>query len=70
MPKQVIINAKTMAEEFIKLGYKVISDGTDNHLMVVDMTAKDLSGKEVEVILERCGISVSRSLFRMIQIRR
>ncbi len=59
--KQVIINAKTMAEEFMKLGYKVISDGTDNHLMVVDMTAKDLSGKEVEVILERCGISVSRS---------
>jgi glycine hydroxymethyltransferase len=59
--KQVIVNAKLMAEEFIKLGYKVISGGTDNHLMVVDMTSKDIGGKDVEVILERCGISVSRS---------
>ncbi|MFA6307023.1 MAG: serine hydroxymethyltransferase [Patescibacteria group bacterium] len=59
--KQVIANAKLMAEEFIKLGYRVISGGTDNHLMVVDMTSKGLAGKEAEVILERCGISVSRS---------
>jgi len=59
--KQVIANAKLMAEEFIKLGYRVISGGTDNHLMVVDMTSKDIGGKDVEVILERCGISVSRS---------
>ena len=59
--KQVIANAKLMAEEFMELGYRVISGGTDNHLMVVDMTSKSLSGKEAEVILERCGISVSRS---------
>jgi len=59
--KQVIANAKLMAEEFMELGYRVISSGTDNHLMVVDMTSKSLSGKEAEVILERCGISVSRS---------
>jgi len=59
--KQVIANAKLMAEEFIKLGYRVISGGTDNHLMVVDMTSKGLSGKEAEVIFEKCGISVSRS---------
>ncbi|MFA5359915.1 MAG: serine hydroxymethyltransferase [Patescibacteria group bacterium] len=59
--KQVMANAKLMAEEFIKLGYQVISGGTDNHLMVVDMTSKDIGGKDVEVILERCGISVSRS---------
>lgn len=59
--KQVIANAKLMAEEFMKLGYRVISDGTDNHLMVVDMTSKGLSGKEAEVALDRVGISVSRS---------
>ena len=59
--KQVIANAKLMSEEFIKLGYRVISGGTDNHLMVVDMTSKGLSGKEAEIILDRCGISVSRS---------
>ncbi|MDO8592642.1 MAG: serine hydroxymethyltransferase [bacterium] len=59
--KQVILNAKTMAEEFMKLGFRIISNGTDNHLMVVDMTGKGLSGKEVEIILDKCGISVSRS---------
>lgn len=59
--KQVIANAKVMAKEFMNLGYKVISDGTDNHLMVVDMTSKDLSGKDAEAVLERVGISVSRS---------
>ncbi len=59
--QQIIANAKLMAEEFMKLGYRVISGGTDNHLMVVDMTSKGLTGKEAEIILERCGISVSRS---------
>lgn len=59
--KQVIANAKLMAEEFIKLGYRVISGGTDNHLMVVDMTNKGLTGKEVEIVLDKCGISASRS---------
>lgn len=58
---QTIKNAKAMADEFIKLGYKVISDGTDNHLAVVDMTSKGLMGKEAETILDRIGISVSRS---------
>lgn len=59
--KQVIKNARVLAEEFIKMGYKVISDGTDNHLMVVDMTSKNLTGKEAEVALDKSGISVSRS---------
>ncbi|MDP2709483.1 MAG: serine hydroxymethyltransferase, partial [bacterium] len=59
--KQIIANAKTMAEEFVKLGYRVVSGGTDNHLMVVDMTSKDISGKEAEIVFEKCGISVSRS---------
>lgn len=59
--RQIIANAKFMAEEFIRLGYRVISGGTDNHLMVVDMTSKDISGKEAEIILDKCGISVSRS---------
>jgi glycine hydroxymethyltransferase len=45
----------------MKRGYKIISDGTDNHLMVVDMTSKGVSGKEAEVALEKVGISTSRS---------
>lgn len=59
--KQVIKNAKTMAEKFMELGYKVVSNGTDNHLMVIDMTSKGISGKDCEEVLERIGISISRS---------
>ncbi len=59
--KQVIANSKVLAKEFMNMGYRVISDGTDNHLMVVDMTAKSINGREAEVILEKIGISVSRS---------
>jgi len=59
--KQTIKNAKIMAEEFINRGYKVISNGTDNHLLVLDMNSKGLSGKQTETILEKVGISVSRS---------
>ncbi len=59
--KNVIKNAQAMAEELMKLGYKIIGDGTDNHLMVVDMTSKGVSGKEAEIALEKVGISTSRS---------
>jgi len=59
--KQVIVNAKILASEFINLGYRVISGGTDNHLIVVDMSSKNLSGKDAEVVLDKVGISVSRS---------
>jgi glycine hydroxymethyltransferase len=59
--KQVITNAQIMAEEFIKLGYEIISGGTDNHLFVIDLQNKKLTGKEAEKILEQIGISVSRS---------
>lgn len=59
--KQVIKNAKVLATELMNLGYHVISDGTDNHLLVADMTSKGLSGKDAENVLDRIGISVSRS---------
>lgn len=59
--KQVIKNANVMAQEFINLGFSVISGGTDNHLMIVDMRNKNLIGKEAEIILDKVGISVSRS---------
>ena len=58
---QVMKNAKEMAKEFINKGYKVISNGTDNHLIVVDFTSKGVNGREAEEVLERAGISVSRS---------
>jgi len=59
--KQVIKNAQAMAAEFVSLGFRVISGGTDNHLMVVDMTSKGITGKEAEVLFDKVGISVSRS---------
>jgi glycine hydroxymethyltransferase len=59
--KQVIANSKFLANELITLGYKIVSGGTDNHLMVVNLNSKGLAGKEAEVILENIGISVSRS---------
>ena len=59
--KQVILNAKAMAAEFLSLDYRVISGGTDNHLLVLDLSNKNLSGKEAESVLEKIGISVSRS---------
>ncbi|HOZ55661.1 MAG: Serine hydroxymethyltransferase [Parcubacteria group bacterium ADurb.Bin316] len=59
--KQVKKNAATLSDEMVKMGYRVISGGTDNHLIVVDMTSKGLSGKEAEAVLDRVGISVSRS---------
>lgn len=59
--KQVIANAKTLAETLTKLGYKIISTGTDNHLMVVDLTNKNMTGGEAEKKLSAKGILVSRS---------
>lgn len=59
--KQIIKNAQAMAQEFINRGYRIISGGTDNHLMVIDLTNQGLVGKDAEKILEKIGISISRS---------
>ena len=59
--KQTILNAQAMADELIKNGFKIISGGTDNHLMVVDLTPQAVVGKEAEIVLDNAGISTSRS---------
>ncbi len=59
--RQVILNAQALAKALINLGYKIVSGGTDNHLMVIDLSGQDLAGKDVETALENIGISVSRS---------
>ncbi|MEI7425921.1 MAG: serine hydroxymethyltransferase [Candidatus Moraniibacteriota bacterium] len=58
---QVIKNAQAMATEFIKLGYEIISGGTDNHLFILNLGVRGIGGREAEQILEQVGISVSRS---------
>jgi glycine hydroxymethyltransferase len=59
--KQVIKNAQALAGELMGRGYRILTDGTDNHLMVVDLRSKDLAGKAAEIALEKVGISCSRS---------
>lgn len=59
--KQVIKNAQALANSLIGYGFKIVSGGTDNHLLVVDLSNQNISGKEAEKFLEFVGISVSRS---------
>lgn len=59
--KQVITNAQAMAQAFDKLGYRVVSGGTDNHLFILDIRSKNISGRDAERALERAGIAISRS---------
>jgi glycine hydroxymethyltransferase len=59
---QVITNARTLAEELISDGYRIVSGGTDNHLMLVDVASKGLTGKIAEAALGRAGITVNKNL--------
>ena len=58
---QIVKNAKTLAEEMVKLGYHVISGGTDTHLMLISLVEKNLTGKKVEEELEKAGITVNKN---------
>ncbi|MCK5211272.1 serine hydroxymethyltransferase [Candidatus Parcubacteria bacterium] len=59
--KQVIKNCQILSDELSNLGYRIISNGTDNHLIVVDLNGNGFVGKDAEQVLERVGISISRS---------
>lgn len=60
--KSTLKNAQTMAQAFIKKGYHVVSGGTDNHQVLVDLTGKNISGKTAESILESVGIILNRNV--------
>lgn len=60
--KQVIANAKSMADEFVKRGYDVISGGTDNHSMLIDLRSKGLTGKVAENALIKADITVNKNM--------
>jgi glycine hydroxymethyltransferase len=59
--KQVIENASTLAEELVKRGYNIISGGTDNHLMLVDLRNKNVTGKDAQEALDLAGITVNKN---------
>jgi glycine hydroxymethyltransferase len=59
---QVIKNAKTLADKLVSMDYKLISNGTDTHLMLVDLRNKGLTGKKAEEALEQAGITVNKNM--------
>jgi glycine hydroxymethyltransferase len=59
--QQIVDNAKTLAEELQSLGFRLVSGGTDNHLMMVDVGAKGISGRQAEVLCDKVGITVNRN---------
>ncbi len=59
--KQVVVNAKAMAQEFVRLGYKVVTGGTDNHMFLLDLTDLNISGKVVQDLLDEHFITVNKN---------
>jgi glycine hydroxymethyltransferase len=59
--RQVVINAKAVAAGLAKHGYRIVSGGTDNHLMLVDLRPKNLNGKEAQEVLDQAGITVNKN---------
>ena len=59
--KNVVLNCKVLGEELVKYGFKLVSNGTDNHLILVDLTNKNITGKEAENLLDSIGITVNKN---------
>ena len=59
--RQVVNNAKALAAGLAKHGYRIVSGGTDNHLMLVDLRPKNLNGKEAQEVLDQAGITVNKN---------
>lgn len=58
---QVVKNAAALADELTRLGYRIVSGGTDTHVMLVDLTNKDLTGKEAQTLLDEVNITANRN---------
>ena len=58
---QVVKNAAALADELTKLGYRIVSGGTDTHVMLVDLTNKDVTGKEAQTLLDEINITANRN---------
>jgi glycine hydroxymethyltransferase len=58
---QVVTNARVMGEAMVAKGLRLVSGGTDNHLMLVDLTPAGITGKDAEALLEACGITVNKN---------
>ncbi|MDE0093366.1 MAG: serine hydroxymethyltransferase [Gammaproteobacteria bacterium] len=59
--KNIVDNARSMSDVFLERGYKVVSGGTDNHLVLVDLIAREITGKEADAALSRANITVNKN---------
>ncbi len=59
--RQVVLNAKALAAGVAKHGFRIVSGGTDNHLMLVDLRPKEINGKDAQNVLDRAGITVNKN---------
>jgi glycine hydroxymethyltransferase len=60
--KQIVNNARALAEALLSKGYDIVSGGTDNHVMLVDLTAKEITGKAAENALHAAGITTNKNM--------
>jgi glycine hydroxymethyltransferase len=60
--QQVMKNAQSLANELVQLGFKIVSDGTDNHCMLIDLRNKNITGKEAEKLLGEVDITVNKNM--------
>lgn len=60
--KQIIKNAQALASKLNEYGFDIVSGGTDNHLMLIDLTNKNVTGKQAEIALEKAGITVNKNM--------
>jgi glycine hydroxymethyltransferase len=60
--KQIIANAQAMAKAFVEKDYQIISGGTDNHLMLIDLRNKNISGKKAEAVLGKADITINKNM--------
>ena len=60
--KQLVKNASVLADELTRLGYRIVSGGTDNHLMLVDLRPKNATGKEVQIACDKAGITLNKNM--------
>ena len=58
---RVVKNCKVLAEELVKYDFKLVSNGSDNHLILIDLNNKDITGKDAEKLLDSIGITVNKN---------
>ena len=60
--EQLVKNAKVLADELVKKGFRIVSGGTDNHLMLVDLRPRNCTGKEVQIACDKAGITLNKNM--------